>query len=93
MHTATTLPLVLYSENPTPNPTTTTTTERDEPRRRANERRRPNPPPAARYFLFDFFWTTQFLAAFGEITLACVFAKWYFTYDEQVRLYCYYYYY
>ena len=38
---------------------------------------------ASWYFLFDFFWTTQFLAAFGEITLACVFATWYFTYDER----------
>ena len=38
---------------------------------------------ASWYFLFDFFWTTQFLSAFGEITLATAFAVWYFTHDEQ----------
>lgn len=35
------------------------------------------------YFLFIFFWTSEFILAMGEITLALCFSKWYFSTDKR----------
>mmetsp|Transcript_20907 Transcript_20907/g.31188 ORF Transcript_20907/g.31188 Transcript_20907/m.31188 type:complete len:370 (-) Transcript_20907:2479-3588(-) len=35
------------------------------------------------YFLFVFFWTSEFILAMGEITLALCFSKWYFSTDKR----------
>ena len=32
--------------------------------------------------LFGFFWAMEFVTAFGELVLAGVFAKWYWTFDK-----------